>query len=141
MIDKTPITAEKWEWFGMAGHFICGRWCRFHLTTRVGKFLVSTVGLYVHPRRSNGREDTEAEWLAQNPRGEQIGADRFYETMVFLAGERCREKNCGCGQPRIAGGQSLDFLPADDAGEANKNHRKLCKKWAAQQDWKRPKDA
>lgn len=139
MIDKTPIPAEKWEWYGMAGHFICGRWCRFHLTTRVGKFIVSTVGLFVHPSNSQS-EQHEQEWLAQHPKGQQIGADRFYETMVFLAGEKCKEKDCNCGQPRMADSHNIDFEHSDDAGEANKHHRQMCKRWAARQGWKRPKD-
>lgn len=46
------INANEWEWFGNAAHFICGRWCRFHLATKVGKYLISTVGEYVSPRNS-----------------------------------------------------------------------------------------
>jgi hypothetical protein len=35
------------RWFGHAGHFICAEWCRFHLCTQVGPYLISTVGEYV----------------------------------------------------------------------------------------------
>ena len=38
------VTKDKWVWMGHAGHFICGHDCRFHMATRVGKYLVSTVG-------------------------------------------------------------------------------------------------
>ncbi len=54
------IPESKWEWFGNAGHFMCSQWCRFHLCTKVGPWLVSTVGEYVHPRHSAGGEQPEA---------------------------------------------------------------------------------
>ena len=41
------INKADWEWYGNAGHFICGHSCRFHLCTKVGSYLISTVGEYV----------------------------------------------------------------------------------------------
>lgn len=120
---------SKWIWFGFAGHFICGRWCRFHLTTRVGKYLVSTVGQFIHPSHSAGNEKSEFEFLKNNPNGEEIGYGRFYETMVFKYGTVCQAKGCACGLPGIASSE-LDMLPANTPGEAQANHLKLCKKWA-----------
>ena len=125
----TSVPAEKWEWFGLPGHFICGQWCRFHLCTKVGKYLVSSVGMYVHPRNSGASERTEGEWLAKNPNGEEIGCGRFYETFVFKAGPRCEAKVCNCGQPTIDG-HELDTLVANDVGTATKNHMAMCQKWA-----------
>lgn len=116
----------SFEWFGSAGHFICGRWCRFHLTTKVGPWLVSTVGEYVHPRHGMGSEQREAEWLKDNWPGEDIGCDRKYETMVFKAGERCE---CGCGLPTIEGSE-VDFAGYNDAKSANEGHLRLCDKYA-----------
>ena len=58
---------------GWAGHFICGYRCLFRLNTLLTqgkkKIIVSTVG--------NMRDD--------NGMPEQIGCDRYYETMVFYA--------------------------------------------------------
>jgi hypothetical protein len=57
---KSDIPVHNWKWFGSAAHFICGRWCRFHLATQVGRYLISTVGEFVHPRHG-GSERAEAE--------------------------------------------------------------------------------
>lgn len=123
------IKASDWEWFGNHGHFICGRWCRFHPTTRVGKYLVSTVGEYVHPRHSNGSEKTEQEWLTKNWPGEDIGHERKFETMVFLAGKPCSTPQCDCGLPSIDGTE-LDADGYNTPGDATKGHLAMCKKWA-----------
>ena len=120
---------SEWRWFGHSGHFICGMWCRFHLMTLVGDYIVSTVGEFVHPRHSAGSEQTEAEWWKKNMPGEDIGAGRKYETMVFLAGEPCNAEGCSCGLPRISGAE-LDFGGYNTAGDATQGHMGLCKKWA-----------
>lgn len=126
---KKTISKDKWEWFGNAGHFICGQWCRFHLCTKVGKYLISTVGEYVHPRHSGGGEMSEASWIKKNWPGEDIGCGRKYETMVFLAGERCQNKECGCKMPTIKGTE-LDFDGYNKPGDAATGHYKLCEKWS-----------
>lgn len=126
MVDKS-----KWEWFGFAGHFICGRWCRFHLTTKVGDYLVSTIGQFVHPVRSGGRENTEAEWLSKNPNGEQIGHGRTYETMVFRIGGKCQQEGCDCGLPTPSDWTDLDMDGYNDPGAATRGHMAMCEKWAA----------
>ena len=125
-MSKHPIPPEKWKWFGSPGHFICARWCRFHLCTKVGKYLVSTVGEYIHPRSSGASEVSENDWLKKNWPGEDIGCDRKYETMVFEASGTCE---CGCGLPKIVP-HELDMLGCNDAVEATKGHYKLCRKWA-----------
>lgn len=132
--DGNTLVARKypestWQWFGHAGHFICGQWCRFHLTTKVGPWLVSTVGEYVHPRHCNGNERAEAEWLIKNPQGEEIGCGRFYETMVFRAGKPCEEPDCSCGLPSIDGSE-VDFSGYKNAGDATRGHAALCLKYA-----------
>ena len=123
------ISQSEWKWFGNAGHFICASWCRFHLCTQVGKYLISTVGEYVHPRHGAGSEQVEVQWLKKNWPGEDIGAGRKYETMVFLAGEPCRSIECGCGMPSIDG-HDMDSLGYNTASEATQGHIKLCLKYA-----------
>lgn len=111
----SKIERGEWQWFGNAGHFICGNDCRFHLFTRVGDYLISTVGEYwpdsqVRKIHANFHDP---EWLRANAhlKGyhfdaayrerfgfEKIGYDRTYETMVFRMGGECE---CGCGQPQI----------------------------------------
>lgn len=125
-VAGTPIPETQWEWYGLAGHFICGTWCRFHMTTKVGRYLISTVGQYVHPRHAGGAEMREREWLMKHPDGEELGPGRFYETMVFEISGTCL---CGCGQPKI------DSLELDTAGyklpgPARAGHMKMCHRWA-----------
>jgi hypothetical protein len=110
------IPKEQWEWFGYAGHFICADWCKFRMCTKVGDFLVSTVGDYHMPIR--GEE--------QGPR-KTIGAgdDAFFETYVFNAGPRCSAKGCDCGQPTIDGSE-IDGERCATAGEAQKLHMAKC---------------
>jgi hypothetical protein len=95
----------------------------------VGKYLVSTVGLFVHPSKAGSNERTEAEFLDKNPNGEEIGHQRFYETMVFRAGLPCQEKGCDCGLPTIDG-HELDVEYYQEAGPANKGHMRMCQKWS-----------
>lgn len=137
---------KNWKWFGHAGHFICADKCRFHLTTKVGKYLVSTIGEWWPERGSREIHARvyDADWLAKNVhlKGnefdfaymkkfgfETIGFDRKYETMVFLAGEPCKIKECGCGLPKILGSE-LDFDGYNNAGDAASGHLKMCKKWS-----------
>lgn len=137
---------KDWKWFGNAGHFICGSDCRFHLCTQVGNYLISTVGQYLPSRvsREIHAKVYDPEWLLENGhlRGddfdqaymkkfgyESIGCDRTFETMVFRAGKPCDAKECGCGLPELEG-LELDFEPANNAGNATKNHMKLCEKWS-----------
>ncbi len=128
-MKKIPVSQDDWEWFGKSGHYICGQWCRFHLCTKVGKYLISTVGEYVHPRHGKGVEQDEAAWLAENSPGEDIGYNRKYETMVFIAGEMCNNLKCDCGQPKHDGSE-LDFAGYNMAGEATRGHLEMCRKYA-----------
>ncbi len=125
-----PNLETKWQWFGDVGHFICGRWCRFHLCTLVGPWLVSTVGAYVHPRHGEGNELAEAEWLEKNWPGEDIGAGRKYETMVFRAGSPCKAEQCGCGMPSLADANELAYRGYKTAGDATRGHLELCRRWS-----------
>ena len=105
---------EKWKWFGTPGHLCVADRCRFHLCTKVGRYLVSTVGEY-YPTG------------AKKP--EEIGINRLYETFVFKAGKPCTAKDCGCGLPEI-NGIEIDSLGYNDRKSANEGHMKLCRKYA-----------
>ena len=141
------VDVATWKWFGAAGHLIVGRWCRFHLCTQVGSWLVSTVGEYwpERPTREIHAEVVDPEWLFLNAhrKGDDfdaaymerfgydtIGLGRLYETMVFRAGEPCSSEGCGCGMPSIDG-QEQDFEGYNDAAAATRGHYEMCKRWAA----------
>jgi len=125
-----PVAESEWKWYGLAGHFICGRWCRFHLATEIGPYLISTMGQYVHPRNSGASEASEAVWLKDHPDGEEVGRGRCYETMVFRTTGRCESRTCGCGLPTIDP-SSLDFEGYMTAREASAGHLAMCKKWSS----------
>ena len=107
------VSEDKWKWHGTAAHFIGSASCLHHVCTRVGKYVISTVGDY----RPNG----------PNSDAERIGCDRKFETFVFkaLRGE-CA---CGCGLPNFRASE-IDSLAANDHKTANANHMKMCRKWA-----------
>lgn len=64
------IPKDEWTWYGFAGHYIGGRQCAYHLCTRIGDRMVSTVGAY-YPDRTSDMQTLG------------IGDDDFFETMVF----------------------------------------------------------
>jgi len=113
---KTPVIPEsEWKWFGLAGHLIVGRWCRFHMATQVGRVLVSTVGQYMPPEglmrsflelrgidHDSARGDSLDHLFEETFRnGVDIGCGRQYETMVFITepGNVCDTAWCNCGIP------------------------------------------
>lgn len=112
------IPRKFWEWYGNAGHLIVSEDCKFHLATKIGNVLVSTIGEYI-PHYM-----TKPVW---------IGCDRLYETMVFpTMKERCE---CGCGMFRVdVSDGELDFDGYNDADSANKGHLEMCYKWAHKED-------
>lgn len=108
---------ETWKWFGFAGHLCVSNHCRFHMTTQVGPWLISTVGAYYPPHEPKRTEP------------EEVGLNRLYETYVFRAGEPCTTVLCGCGMPSIDG-HEIDSRAANSPGEAADYHMKLCYLWA-----------
>lgn len=121
------IPHDKWKWYGKPGHFIASQWCRFHLATVIGKYLISTIGEYVHPRHGKGSEVKENQWLDQNWPGEDLGIDgRKYETLVFKVNGKC---TCGCDGP-LHNGESLEAEGYYDARSARNGHMRLCRKYS-----------
>ena len=110
------IPRAKWEWFGYPGHFICAAQCRFRLCTKVGNYLISTVGDMLDS--CTEKRDTIG-----------AGPDDFFETYVFKGGPRCNVASCGCEQPSIDG-HEIDGERCATAGEAQALHLKYCEKYA-----------
>jgi hypothetical protein len=111
------IPTSDWFWMGTPGHFCAADSCVYHMATKVGPWLVSTVGWYLPRHETNVRVP------------ERIGADRLFETMVFDAEE------CSCGNEMCEGFRpgnltEIDMLPANDARTARANHMKLCEKYS-----------
>lgn len=107
------IPESKWKWYGYSGHFIGGSQCAYHLATRIGKFLVSTVGDY-RPRSEGGKKV-------------QIGAgdDAFYETYVFACdGEE------DTGDPIIPDFTEIDGERYAESIDAERGHYRYCEKYA-----------
>lgn len=129
MRGSKHVPASEWKWFGVSAHFICGEWCRFHLATQIGEYIVSTVGKYVHPSDSKN-EHEDYTFLKKHPNGKEIGCGRFYETMVFKAGKPCKAKGCNCGLPSISGSELMSDVYTE-AGPATDGHRAMCEKVAA----------
>ena len=147
--SKRIITPDEWKWYGNAAHFICGSSCRFHMVTLVAKYIVSTVGQYWPERsvREIHASIHDSQWFSINRvlQGddfdnaymkkfgyEEIGYNRTFETMVFIAGKPCMYKSCHCGLPSIDPSEK-EFAGFNNAGDATKGHYKLCKKWASKQ--------
>lgn len=104
---------ETWKWYGRPGHFCGSADCRFHLTTQVGPYLVSTVGDY-HPLNKDVPVN-----LGPNP-------EDGYETMVFRISGIC---HCGCGRPQHDGREiEVDWYASALSAEAG--HYALCLKHA-----------
>lgn len=121
--EDRVIPRSEWEWFGYAGHFICASKCRFRLCTKVGDFLISTVGDMWFPDYSKGTGSKKRETFG-------AGENSFFETYVFRAGARCTVADCGCNQPTLAEACEIDGERCATAGEAQALHLKYCEKYA-----------
>jgi hypothetical protein len=102
----------KVRWHGHSAHFIANRACAFRLTTEIthrGRgVVVSSIGDYF-----------------VNDIKMQIGANRFFETLVF----NLTTKRLDCGCPEIEDWNNIDFAPANTAQEATDNHHAMVRKW------------
>lgn len=140
------IPKAEWKWFGNAGHFICAQWCRFHLCTQIGNYLVSTVGEYVPDDQVReiicqsrgivleGRGDARLYDYMKKVGFQELGCGRTYETMAFkTTGKVCEAPDCGCGLPEIEPSE-LDFAGYSSAGEATAGHYAICEKIAARDE-------
>lgn len=132
---------DKWIWMPHAGHFILGSCCRFHLSTYVNGYIVSTVGELWNERgvREIHAGVFDRIWLTANRhlRGdyfdhayfkrfgyEEIGCDRKYETMVFKA-KKSKQKCC----PYQMTTGEKDFQGYNSPEGAYLGHLKMCRKY------------
>lgn len=137
------VTKDKWIWMPHPAHFICSKDCRFFLATRVGKYIVSTVGEYWPDRqvREIHASIYNPDWHSKNKnlKGDDydyaymkmfgfadIGFNRKFETMV---GHAVKSKNKCCPYTMID--YDLDFKEYETAEEAYKGHMKMCIKYAS----------
>ena len=135
------IPKSEWQWFGNSAHLIVGQDCRFHLATRIGDYLISTVGEYLPdaPVREimaesrgislKGRGDERRADYMDKIGYQEIGCYRTYETLVFKLGPG--ECECGCGLPVPDEWSELDAGSYNDAKSARAGHMELCEKWAS----------
>lgn len=105
------IPKSKWVWYGFSGHSAAGGFCAYHLCTRIGNLLVSTVGAYFPDRESL------MESLGAGPRD-------YYETMVF----ECHGEDA-CGNPNRMGSEIL-VERYERSLTAEHGHRFFCKQAA-----------
>lgn len=135
---------ETWEWFGSAAHLIVGSDCRFHLATKVGPWLISTVGEWLPDSSSwdiyarsadvtlEGRGDARRYDFLTKVGYVEIGAGRKYETMVFrTAGERCTQADCDCEMPVVSEWGEIDSQGYNLRGDAQRGHLAMCDRWAS----------
>lgn len=107
------IPRDKWEWYGNAAHLCVSNCCRFHLATKIGNYIVSTVGEYFPPQALD--------------KPTNIGWNRIYESMVFKIEGTCE---CGCGLPKISGSE-IEANGYNDAKAATLGHRAMCERVAS----------
>jgi hypothetical protein len=106
------IPESEWVWQGHAGHFCGADYCKFRLSTRVGSYLISTIGDYL-PAGTNTCTP-----LTSDPTS-------FFETSVFRAGEALE---CGCTY--MDSPSPLEGVHYETAAAAQRGHVDLCKKYA-----------
>jgi len=104
------IPKSEWVWYGFPGHFICGRRCVYHLCTRIGNRLVSTVGAFYPNGPAKPMETIGS------------GDKSFYETTVF----RC-DGETDDGDPNITDWDKLSCERYETSIEAECGHRKICR--------------
>lgn len=108
------IPPQDWVWFGHAAHYCMSHACRFHLATKIGPYVVSSVGDL----------RTQPDECRSVP--EEIGSGRTFETMVFKVTGDCA---CGCGLP-LHNGEALWSAGYGSAMEATAGHYAACQKAA-----------
>lgn len=118
-----------------AAHYILGPWCRFHLATYVGGYIVSTVGECVPDEPTRDRLARAkgvpagagvAEWLETHGYMSLAVDGRIYETMTFPA-KRGAYACCPWAMKTL---RELDLHGYTTAPAAYRGHLDLCQEWS-----------
>jgi hypothetical protein len=106
------IPKDEWKWYGFPGHHVLSERCAYHLQTRVGDWVVSTVGAFFPAH------DKKMDTVGPGP------AD-FYETIV---------KSCSGedehGNPLTDDGY-FDQRYYADSHDAEQGHYEFCERAAS----------
>lgn len=132
---------SKWVWMPHPGHFICASECKFHLTTEVGGYIVSTVGEYF-PQESVREILAKCRGVVLEGKGEErerdymtkigyenLGVDGKYETMVFPS----KTSDEACCPFTAAEWGGLAQRRYSSPGEAYAGHMEFCEEWGKKQ--------
>lgn len=103
------IPESEWVWQGHGAHFPGD--CKFHMGTRVGGYLISTIGDYY--TRAGERERLGG------------GEGSYFETFVFKAAGTLE---CGCAE--IADLCEIEGIRYGTATEAQAGHIAMCRQYA-----------
>ena len=105
-------SGRGWKWYGYAGHFIASPLCCFHMSTRVGNKLISTIGDY-RPRGPDAPQCTIG-----------AGKDAFFETYVF----ECDGDDVE-GNPNVRDFSEIDGIRYATSLDAERGHYEFCRKY------------
>lgn len=100
------IPKGEWVWYGYPGHLVVAKRCAYHLCTRIGDKLVSTVGAFF-PNHHSPMETIGS------------GDDDYFETFTF---ECLGEDEYGNPQR----GEELASIRYKTSIEAERGHRVTC---------------
>ncbi len=104
------IPESQWRWAGYPAHLCVSYMCRWWMCTRIGNYVISSIGHYVPDREKN-----EMETIGAGPKD-------FFETMVFEADD--------LEDPFSWSGYELEQKRYADAEEAREGHMETCRHWA-----------
>ncbi len=112
--EITDLRARAaWKWHGYAGHFVGGSRCAFHMSTRIGGHLVSTLGDY-RPKSGDG----------ETPEPLGLGPTSLFETMVFACDDEDEH-----GNTNIVSYDSIDGERYGASLPAEQGHLRYCEKY------------
>ncbi len=127
------IPKEKWIWMPHPAHFRMAKDCQFFLATKVGKYIVSTVGelfpdapvreIFAESRKVTleGKGDARMYDYMKKIGFGDIGYERKYETMVFCA-KKMPAGECNVCPFRIIVQKEVDMMGYKTAKDAFKGH-------------------
>ncbi len=107
------IPRGEWKWYGFPGHYMYAHRCSYHLNTRIGAFLISTVGAM---RNETG--DAYAPLLF-------CGESTFFETLVFDCDGEDK-----FGNPILKSMSAIDEEYYSESMHAERGHYKMCDRYA-----------